>query len=289
MLFYLDNAQSIGPNSRNGVASKRGLNENLAREILELHTLGVDGGYTQADVTTLARIITGWRVSTPDDDALYGGRFTFAFSNHEPGDQLLLGTTYPQGGLTQGVTAVADLAKHPSTARHIARKLSAHFVDDDPPAALVERLTRSFLDTDGDLGQVMQTLLTSPEAWTAEARKMRSPVEFLVAAARITGAHGDPLAFMPPLQALGQPLWNPSGPNGFPDRADAWATPEGMKTRLDVASRLSDAAAAADPMALLTEACGTDVTDVTREAVRRAESRKQGVALLLMAPELQRR
>src|SRR4051812_26644057 len=145
MLFYLDNNQSIGPNSRNGVSSKRGLNENLAREILELHALGVDGGYTQADVTSLARIIAGWTVTQPDDDALYGGRFTFSPTRHEPGVHALLGKTYAQTGLAQGEAALADLAVHSATARHVARKLAAHFVADDPPAALVDRLTAVFV------------------------------------------------------------------------------------------------------------------------------------------------
>jgi uncharacterized protein (DUF1800 family) len=288
MLFYLDNAQSIGPNSRNGNGSTHGLNENLAREIMELHTLGVDGGYTQADVTSLARIITGWTVNTPDDDGLYGGHFTFAFDRHEPGDQVLLGKTYPAGGLAQGQAALDDLATHPATAQHIARQLAAHFVDDNPPQSLVDRLTQTFTDTGGDLGAVTRALVLSDEAWTPDATKMRSPIEFVVAAARLVGTHGDPFNILSPLQPLGQPLWNPSGPNGFPDRSDAWATPEGMKTRLDVVSRIASGVAA-DPMALLAAAYGTDVSPVTTQAVQRAESRQQGVAILLMAPEFQRR
>jgi uncharacterized protein (DUF1800 family) len=289
MLFYLDNNQSIGPNSRNGVNSKRGLNENLAREILELHTLGVDGGYSQADVTSLARIITGWTVNSPDDDAIYGGRFTFAPTRHEPGTHNLLGKAYEQPGVAQGEAALADLAPHPSTARHIARKLAAHFVADDPPAALVERLRQTFVDTGGDLAAVTRALVSAPEAWSAEATKLRSPVEFLVAAARLTGKPTDPMAVMQPLTALGQPLWNPSGPNGFSDRTDAWATPAGMKARLDVASRLGDGAGASDPMMLLAEVAGDAASDVTRLAVQRAASRAQGVAILLMSPEFQRR
>ena len=219
MLFYLDNAQSIGPNSRNGLANKNGLNENLGREIMELHTLGVGGGYTQADVTSLARIITGWTVSSPDDDGIYGGRFTFAFDRHEPGDQVLLGKTYPAGGVTQGEAALTDLANHPSTAAHIARQLATHFVADDPPQTLVDLLTQTFTNTGGDLGAVTRALVTAPEAWTSGATKIRTPVEFIVAANRLTGTRGDPYATVGLLQALGQPLWNPSGPNGFPDRA----------------------------------------------------------------------
>ncbi|MFO1185743.1 MAG: DUF1800 domain-containing protein [Bauldia sp.] len=290
MLIYLDNNQSIGPNSRVGISNKRGLNENLAREILELHTLGVDGGYTQADVTSLSRIITGWTFVSPDDDALYGGRFTFSPIRHEPGAHTLLGKTYEQAGLAQGEAALADLAKHPSTARFIARKLAAHFVSDTPPPALVDTLAKVFLATEGDLGAVTRALIQAPEAWSVEPAKVRTPLEFVVAAARLTGKPTDPQQVVGPLPALGQPLWNPSGPNGFPDKADSWATPEGMKTRLNVAARLGEqAAAGAEPMQLLAEATGGAVSDATRQAVQRAESKAQAIALLLMSPEFQRR
>ncbi len=289
MLFYLDNNQSIGPTSRTGVNNKRGLNENLAREILELHTLGVDGGYTQADVTSLARIITGWTITQPDTDALYGGRFTFAPVSHEPGNHSLLGKLYDQQGLAQGEAALADIAVHPATAQHVAQKLAAHFIADDPPAALVERLRKTFIDTGGDLGAVTRALVTATDAWSLAPSKLRSPVEFVVAAARLTGKPVDPLQVLQPLPALGQPLWNPSGPNGFSDRTDAWQTPTGMKNRLDIAARLGDAASAADPMGLLAEAAGESASDATRLAVQRAASRAQGVAILLMSPEFQRR
>lgn len=289
MLFYLDNNQSIGPNSRAGNGGRRGLNENLAREILELHALGVDGGYSQADVTSLSRIITGWTVTSPDDDALYGGRFTFAPTRHEPGAHTLLGKTYEQSGLAQGEAALADLARHPSTARFIARKLVTHFVSDTPSPTLVDTLTKVFLATEGDLAAVVRALVQAPESWTTEPTKLRTPIEFVVAAARLTGKPVDPQAIVGPLPALGQPLWNPSGPNGFPDRADAWATPEGLKTRLNVAARIGEQAGGADPMQLLQEATAGAVSEATRLAVQRAESKPQAVAILLMSPEFQRR
>lgn len=289
MLLYLDNTQSIGPNSRVGNNGRRGLNENLAREIMELHTLGVGGGYSQADVTSLSRIITGWTVISPDDDALYGGRFTFAPTRHEPGAHMLLGKTYAETGLAQGEAALADLARHPSTARFIARKLAAHFVADDPSPVLVERLAKAFLDSEGDLGELARTLIKSPEAWVGETKKLRTPVEFLLAAARLTGPPTDSLTIGGPLLALGQPLWNPSGPNGFPDRSDFWATPEGMSTRLDVAARLGEAAAKQEPAELMAEAFGGFVSDATKEAVARAGSRQQAIAILMMSPEFQRR
>ncbi len=154
MLFYLDNQRSMGPNSRAGRNRGKGLNENLAREILELHTLGVGGGYTQADVTSLARIITGWSFAGRRARREEPGVFLFRANWHEPGDHDLLGKAYTQRGIEQGEAAFADLARHPATARHIATKLVRHFVADDPPPALVERLTKVFLDTDGDLGAV---------------------------------------------------------------------------------------------------------------------------------------
>jgi uncharacterized protein (DUF1800 family) len=154
---------------------------------------------------------------------------------------------------------------------------------------LVESLTNAFLDSEGDLTEVTRALVTAPQAWAPETKKLRTPVEFVVAAARLTGKPVDPLAIAGPLQALGQPLWNPSGPNGFPDRNEYWATPAGMKGRLDVAAHLGEAAATADRLDLMAEAFGTAVSDATREAVGRAESRQQAVAILLMSPEFQRR
>ena len=173
MLIYLDNAQSIGPNSQAGRNRGRGLNENLAREILELHTLGVDGGYTQADVTSLARIITGWTIVDQRFAAaqpkgrpaqnLTVGTFMFAQPRHEPGQQTVLGKVYADNGLATGEEALADLARHPATARHIARKLAQHFVSETPPPALVARLEKTFRDTDGNLGAVAKALASAPE------------------------------------------------------------------------------------------------------------------------------
>jgi uncharacterized protein (DUF1800 family) len=159
MLYYLDNQQSIGPASRAGQQGKRGLNENLAREILELHTLGVDVGYTQADVSSLSRIITGWTVAEPDKDPELGGRFSFAAARHEPGDHAVLGKVYGEDAQRQGEAVLADLAAHPSTARHIARKLARHFVADEPPPMLVDRLAKTLLETRGDIATVTRSLV----------------------------------------------------------------------------------------------------------------------------------
>jgi uncharacterized protein (DUF1800 family) len=285
MLHYLDNQQSIGPNSQ------AGLNENLAREIMELHTLGVDGGYTQDDVTSLARIITGWTIAGRAGKLGEPGTFVFDPNAHEPGPQILLGKTYPPEGTRQGEAALLDLARHKATANHIATKFARHFIADEPPRALVGRLAEVFRATDGDLKALTMALIDAPEAWTAPLTKMRMPYEFLVAAMRITGrVPEEPGALLNPLALLGMPFWTPPGPNGFPDTAAAWASPEGMKLRLDVASeaasRLRDPP---DPRELLDAIAGGAASEETRRAVARAETKQQGIALLLMSPEVQRR
>ncbi|HXN87852.1 MAG TPA: DUF1800 family protein [Methylocella sp.] len=291
MLHYLDNQQSIGPNSQAGLRQKRGLNENLAREIMELHTLGVDGGYIQDDVTSLARILTGWTIAGRGGKLGEPGTFVFNSNAHEPGPQILLGKTYAPEGTWQGEAALLDLARHPATANHIETKFSRHFVADEPPRALAGRLAEVFRATDGDLKAVTLALIDAPEAWTAPLTKMRMPYEFLVAAMRITGrVPEDPGALLNPLSMLGVPFWTPLGPNGFPDTAAAWASPEGMKLRLDVASqvasRLRDPP---DPRELLDAIAGGAASEETRQTVARAETKQQGIALLLMSPEVQRR
>ena len=176
MLFFLDNQQSLGPDSRAGQNRKRGLNENLAREIMELHTLGVGGGYTQDDVTSLARIITGWTYAGRQGQLGTPGSFVFNANAHQPGAQRLLGKIYENNGVAQGEAALADIARHPSTAKFIATKFARHFVADDPPPALVARLQDVFLKSDGDLKALAMALLDSDEAWQAPLTKLRSPL-----------------------------------------------------------------------------------------------------------------
>jgi len=291
MIFYLDNQQSVGPYSKAGQNRRRGLNENLAREILELHTLGVDGGYTQADVTALANIITGWTFAGREGKQGEPGTALFAPNAHEPGTQIVLGKYYTQPDRAQGLAALEDFARHPSTAKHIARKFARHFVADDPPPALVDRLAKDFRDTDGDLRALATTLIESPEAWSAPATKLRSPYEFAVAIARMTGrVPNDAGPIFGGLNSLGQPLWAPPGPNGFSDATASLVSPEGMKARLDlswqVASRIQDMA---DPVDLLDKVAGVAASPETRQALARAESRQQALAMLLMSPEVQRR
>jgi uncharacterized protein (DUF1800 family) len=291
MLFFFDNQQSLGPDSRAGQNRNRGLNENLAREIMELHTLGVGGGYSQDDVTSLARIITGWTYAGRLGQLGTPGTFVFNANAHQPGAQRVMGKIYEANGLAQGEAVLADIARHPSTAKFIATKFARHFVADDPPPALVARLTDVFVKTDGDLKALATALLDSDEAWQAPLTKMRSPYEFLVASGRLLAQiPGDPARYLGALNVLGQPLWAPAGPNGFPDSNAAWAAPEGMKLRLDIsaqiASRLGDGI---DPRALLELAVADAASEETRKTVERAESRQQALALLLMSPEFQRR
>jgi uncharacterized protein (DUF1800 family) len=293
MLFFLDNQQSSGPDSRAGQNRKRGLNENLAREIMELHTLGVGGGYSQDDVTSLARIITGWTFAGRQGQLGTPGSFVFNANAHQPGAQRLLGKIYEDSGVAQGESALADLARHPSTAKFIATKFARHFVADDPPPALVARLQEVFGKSGGDLKALTMALLDSGEAWQTPMTKLRSPYEFLMAIGRLLGQERvpeDPGRFLGGLNLLGQPLWSPAGPNGFPDSNAAWAAPEGMKLRLDISAQLASRIGEnIDPRDLL-ELVAADAASIeTRQTIERAESRQQGLALLLMSPEFQRR
>jgi uncharacterized protein (DUF1800 family) len=295
MLAFLDNQQSIGPDSRAGARSKGGLNENLAREIMELHTLGVDGGYSQRDVTALARVITGWTVERgqkgPHGAPLgQPGTFVFNPNAHEPGAQSVLGVSYPDNGVEQGRAALRALARHPSTARHIATKLARHFVADVPPPTLVARLADTFTRTRGDLSAVYLALIGSDEAWNPELVKMRSPLEYVVALLRASGERPKPQAIAGTLNALGQPIWNPSGPNGFADTVDAWASSEGLATRIDVANLIAAATPGADdPRRFARAILGPLMTENTDRAMARAADRRQALSLAYLSPEFQRR
>ncbi|HZV20776.1 MAG TPA: DUF1800 family protein, partial [Hyphomicrobiales bacterium] len=239
MLVYLDNEQSVGPNSRGGQRMQKGLNENLSREVLELHTLGADGGYSQEDVTSLARILTGWRFARDDNALGSEGRYVFNPNLHEPGDHELLGVVYREDGAAQGEKALLALARHPATARHIAKKLAIHFVSDTPDPKLVSRLEKNFRDTDGDLASVSKALIEAPEAWEPQPAKLRLPYEFLVASVRAANVEMQAPQINGALNSMGQPLWSPPAPNGFSDLTATWASPKGMKSRLDFAARFS--------------------------------------------------
>jgi len=287
MLFYLDNSASIGPKSVAGINRSRGLNENLAREILELHTLGVNGGYSQADVTRFAYVLTGWTF-TGTGVPEHGGEFTFVRRMHEPGPQQILDKSYPDNGIEQGRAVLADLARHPATGTHIATKLARHFVADIPPPALIDTLAKTFRDTDGDLKGVAAALVKAPEAWVETRSKLKRPSEWIMSVRRATGLRGVPERMVRSQAQLGEPPWRPPAPQGFSDYEAAWI--DGLAQRLDIANlyaqRVEDRV---DPNVVLETALGPLATSETRRAVAQAESRVQALALLLMAPEFQRR
>ncbi len=288
MLFYLDNVQSMGADSVAGVNRDKGLNENLAREIMELHTLGARSGYTQADVTNFANVLTGWTWIPPAEPA-HGGEFVFVPRLHEPGDQVVLGKRYTQAGIGQGRAVLTDFARHPATARHIAEKLARHFVSDEPPPSLVGKLEQTFKDTDGDLKQLAKTLVTADEAWTPHRGKLKAPAIWLVAMLRLVGRHpDDAIGRVLGAQAtLGEALWRPPAPNGYPDTEAAWI--DGVPRRLDIANAFAARAAAiVDPVGLVDAALGPLASAATRDTVARAESRAQALTLLVMSPEFLR-
>jgi uncharacterized protein (DUF1800 family) len=288
MLFYLDQVISIGPNSLVGQRQNKGLNENLGREMLELHTLGVDGGYTQADVEALARILTGWsiaRLRDPDP-----GNFHFYPPIHEPGPKILLGKTYRENGYAEGEEALRDLAIHPATAQHIATKLARHFIADDPPPDSVRRIAGVFRDTGGDLKRVTAAVIREEAAWTTPFTKVRTPDELLIAACRVTGFTPQAPMLVNSLHVLDQqPFFAPS-PAGWPDKASDWVGPESAVHRAEwcqmFAARIPEPP---DPASLADAVFGEMLPDDTGQAIRRAASRREGVALLLATPEFQRR
>lgn len=311
MLRYLDNQLSAGPQSRfvQRLAARSraasaptpprltGLNENLAREVLELHTLGAThaagaygpwGGYTQADVTAFAAVLTGWRGAgaesgTPDDG--------FVPAWHEPGAKTVLGQRYDEGPAALA-RALDDFARHPSTARFVATKLARHFVADAPPQALVERLADSFRRSDGELAAVYRTLIASPEAWDPQPAKLKTPEEFVVSAARLLSL-GDRLVARAPdagLAALGQRLHAAPSPAGWPDRADDWLGPEALWQRVEWAGRVAERIGPTlDARQLADASLGPVLGGTSRQQIERAEDAAQALALLLMAPEFQRR
>ena len=303
MLVYLDQAQSIGPNSRAGQFAamrggrQRGLNENLAREIMELHTLGVRTGYTQADVTEFARALTGWTVGGigrgPGARMLGNapaGEFQFAELLHEPGGRTILGKSYRQDGEAQARAVLMDLAASPATAKHLATKLARHFAGDKPPPALVDRLSRAYLASNGDLPSVYRALIDSPEPWATQPVKFKSPWEWSVSALRAIDATSIPAqAQAGLLKQLGQPTWQPGSPAGWTISPRAGPRPRRSCSRRGGAAhrrqrRIERRRPSARGEALSRLAKRRDWT-----AIARAESPAEGLALLLVSPEFVRR
>lgn len=308
MLLYLDNVRSVGPDSRLGQrlgqrlarqgdkdeGKAGGLNENLGRESMELHTVGVHGGYTQADVTEFSRALTGWSIPLPRDFA--GGRqppsgFVFRANAHEPGARRVLGRTFASGGFEQGRAILEFLARQPATAHHLSLKLAQHLVADQPPPALVARMTKSYLDHDTDLAAVYRTMITSPEAWGADARKFRTPQDFVIAALRAgqidVGAKPQPLLAL--LAHLGQPPFDPRSPAGYSDNSADWIDPDALWKRVQAAEALSarTAAGGPQPLDLAQAVLGPRLDADTAESIRRAESTRAAQALLFACPAFQ--
>jgi uncharacterized protein (DUF1800 family) len=304
MLRYLDNVKSIGPDSRvgervaemgsRGRASKReaGLNENLAREILELHTLGVNGGYSQADVTEFARAITGWSLRGPRDRGAFSNDNAFVFRDnaHEPGARTVLGKRYADGGVEQGRRILADLALNPATAKHLSFKLARHFVSDQPAPTLVERMAKRYLDTGGSLSALYLAMLQSDEAWSPDARKFRTPDDFLLAGLRVLGTQtiAQPQQISGLLGKLGQASFMPRSPAGFADTADAWIGPDALYKRIQTADALAARAPRSlDPNRVAQDALGVHLGHATAQTIQRADSPHQALALLLASPDFQ--
>ena len=303
MLRYLDNAASIGEDSpvsqrvrrRASIMGKpprrAGLNENLAREILELHTLGVNGGYSQGDVTELARAITGWSVPLPRDFARGTPESAFLFreSAHEGGVRHVLGRRYASAGLAQGGRILADLAMHPATAMHLCSKLARHFDSDDPPPALVQRMVQVWQREGGALVPVYKALVESPESWAAPARKFKSPDDYLLSAVRAAAIEPDPRHQLELLVRLGQPPFTPRSPAGWPDTVADWAGGDALWKRLQAATALGEAVPSDRRPAqeLAREALGGQIDDALLSALRGAGSPREGYALLFASPAFQ--
>ena len=300
MLLYLDQAVSVGPGSAVGVRvaargqRKVGLNENLAREILELHTLGVRTGYGQGDVTEFARAMTGWTATGFGRGPKMGGvpgAFAFMPAIHEPGDRTIMGKTYPAAGEAQAQGVLDDLAVHPATATHIATKLAQHFAGDVPPPAMIARLKTAFLKSGGDLPTVYKAIIASPEVWVETPVKFRTPWEWTIAVHRALGTRTlQPGAMVGLMNQLGQPVWKPGQPVGYDDLAATWAGPDAIMRRVEAAERFATRAAAnTDARALAPLLFPDALSPATAQALTRAESPGQALALLLVSPEMMRR
>lgn len=297
MILYLDNQASIGPNS---VASRRaqgirqvGINENLAREILELHTLGVDGGYAQQDVGEFARVITGWSVGGGQGRLAAGkpGTFVFRENAHEPGARIVLGKRYAEGGIDQGMAVLRNLAVHPATARHLSAKLARHFIADEVSPGIVERLSRTWIASDGDLSAVYRTLLGETAAWESIRTKLKMPWEYLVSVYRgFDAVPTDNRALLAPFELLGQRLWSPGSPAGWPDGAAAWDGADALMKRIEWAhvagARLRTSM---PPLEMAEHLVGDSLSATTKAALTQAESGAQALTLLLLSPEFLRR
>ena len=300
MLLYLDNYRSVGPDSRlAGRAQARagkalGINENLAREIMELHTLGVDGGYSQSDVTAFAKVITGWSIGAAGQGIAGGGtpgEFLFRTNIHEPGDQTVIGHRYGQAGQSQGESVLLDLAANPATAQHIATQLARHFLADDPAPDAVARLAKVFTRTAGDLPSVYRALIAEGSAWSQPLTKFKTPNDYVISTWRALGLPIEDARQVPPIFAgLGQRVWSPNSPAGWPDRSADWDGASALMQRLRWADQLGQRfGVGVNAVELAVQILGNTLGENTRVALGRAASAAQAVTLLLASPEFMRR
>jgi uncharacterized protein (DUF1800 family) len=300
MLLYLDNHMSVGPNSQAARALARrnggrhvGINENLARETLELHTLGVGSGYTQTDVTTYAEVITGWSIGGEAGRLPRGepGEFMFRPELHEPGAKVILGKRYSDAGYDQGVAVLRDLAAKPATAHFIATKLVRHFVSDDPPPHAVDRVANAFSSSDGHLPTVYRALIDSPESWVQPLTKYKTPNDYIISSYRGLDLPVDaaraPLA---PFEVMGQRTYSPGSPAGWPDRSADWDGASALMKRIEWADAVGQRVGTRqDAAALAPQLLGESLSQATRTAIAHAASGAQAITLLLAAPEFMRR
>ncbi len=300
MLLYLDQHRSIGPNSamseRRGARNPggaAGLNENLAREILELHTLGVGGGYSQADVTEFAKSLTGWTVGglrLRIRGKATGTGAIFIDGLHEPGTRRILGREYVEAGEDQVRAVIDDLVAHPSTAKFIATKLARHFSGDTPPPAMVARLEKAFQRSRGDLSTVYEAIIASPEAWVEQPVKFRQPWEWFVGMLRAGGTNLVPERRVSKvLEELGQAVWKPNSPAGYDDRAASWLAPDALFRRASLAEQVARKAQLSDVRRLAEAMFPGSLSATTMSAIRAAESNTMALTLLLVSPEMLRR
>jgi uncharacterized protein (DUF1800 family) len=274
---------------QNAPRRPRGINENYARELMELHTLGVDGGYTQKDVQEVARAFTGWTIANPR----LGGSFRFEPRMHDDGEKVVLGHKIKAGGGKKDGDQVLDLlAKHPATAHFIATKLTRRFVADDPPKALVDRAAQTFRETDGDIREVVRTIITSPEFFAAESyrAKVKTPFEFVVSSVRATGTETrNPQQLVGAVKTLGMPLYGCQPPTGYSDKAEAWVNSGALLNRMNFAVSLTRAKSAITGDALIASALAGEVSQSTAGTIAKATNAPQALALVLGSPEFQRR
>ena len=288
MLIYLNNEKSFGPTSKVAKKKGKGLNENLAREILELHTLGVAGGYQQADVVELAKGISGWSVKNPTKENNAG--FVFRPYGHEPGIRTLLNKKYPATGVAQGQQMLRDLAMHPATAKYVCYKLAHHFVSDTPSSLLLEKMVVTWMKNKGNITQVMHSLFDADEAWVDRPQKYKTPREFVISAQRaLSLKKTNDKALLSSLVSLGQQPFNAGSPAGFSDDEKDWLGGSALMARIDWSNKVSGYLKRANAEKIMKLTFGENVSDLTYQMVMRAESRQQALTLLLMSPDFQRR